>query len=80
MGFTLAPVTILRVETRPQGWRITTSDGGRYVTRNAYLASLCQRAVDLQRPVRLLSAAGWYYRELTAVQWMAPATVEGASA
>ena len=68
------PMHVLSVELRPnpagrrQLWRITMEDGLRYATSDMWIASLCQQAFKLQRKVKVFSASGWYYRELTHVE------------
>jgi len=67
------PVTISRVSVRPQAtgrtlYRITDSTGETYATTNVWNASLCTRAHETRQRVILISASGWYYRDLLDVR------------
>lgn len=60
---------IVRVERGRNGlWRITDSEGVRYATKNAWLASLCDRYREQGVVVEIASSAGWYYRELQSIR------------
>ena len=56
---------IVSIQQRPSGLFIVTDDHGtRYATSSQYLATLAQRAMELDKPVAILSFRGWYYRNL----------------
>lgn len=69
----MPPIRIVAVspKTQPDGttlYRIRDEHGERYATTDAMKASVCQRAMELDRPVTVLSGPGWFYRELDWVQ------------
>lgn len=58
---------------RPSGiYRITATDGTEYATKDAWVASLCQRAKDRDQPVKVWSGSGWFYREMREVRLVEP--------
>lgn len=63
-------VTITSVIERPKThlFVITDSKGGKYATRNAWLASLAEQYQKAQTPVILAAFSGWYYDELQDVR------------
>lgn len=72
----MTPVQIVTVEKRPKGlFRITDSQGTKYATQNAWLASLCEQARATGSWVEVDSKAGWYYRECMAVKPVEPQQV-----
>jgi len=48
---------------------IRDSEGVQHATSDMFKASLCRRAQELDRPVTLWSASGWYYRDLITVDF-----------
>jgi hypothetical protein len=65
------------VEQREKGWRIRFSADERfYMTRNAFKASICQRAMERKKLVQVWGGGGWYYKQLDTVREVADAAVQ----
>jgi hypothetical protein len=67
------------VTPKGRGWliRLVGEDHLKdYRTTNAFKASICQRAMERGKQVRVWGGGGWYYREMDTVREVADAAVE----
>jgi hypothetical protein len=68
---------VLSVEKRGSRYLIEfAADEKRYMTRNAFKASICQQAMERKKLVHVWGGGGWFYKELDTVREVADAAVE----
>lgn len=64
--------TIRSVERKGTRWIIAVDDGREpFMTKSDWKASVCQRAMERGKTVRIWGGAGWCYRELDNVREVA---------